>query len=190
MKKYLSILMLALSLTSCGAFLGGMSAMYGPSGSYNAYDNLWSSAPTYSSATTVPAALNPATAVENAARSINSNLSSQMSQSWDNAAKEEAVRQQQMKAAANDFWEHPERWVDTGSNGSSVNTTANTTRSTQSTSASGHMCRLCHGSGSKVREIWSGNKTSTKWCSQCQKSVGLGHSHTRCDLCGGDGWCN
>lgn len=53
---------------------------------------------------------------------------------------------------------------------------------------SGHKCRLCGGSGRKKVEAWSGDKTSTKWCSECHKNVGMGHSHKSCDLCGGDGW--
>ena len=57
-------------------------------------------------------------------------------------------------------------------------------------SSSGHRCNLCNGTGRKVRESWSGDKTSTKWCNECNKRVGMGHSHTKCDLCGGDGWCD
>lgn len=58
------------------------------------------------------------------------------------------------------------------------------------TQSSGHRCTLCNGTGRKIRENWSGNKTSTKWCNECNKQVGLGHYHTTCDLCGGDGWVN
>lgn len=57
-------------------------------------------------------------------------------------------------------------------------------------SSSGHRCNLCNGTGRKVRESWSGDKTSTKWCNECNRNVGMGHSHTKCDLCGGDGWCD
>jgi hypothetical protein len=54
---------------------------------------------------------------------------------------------------------------------------------------SGHKCRLCDGTGKKISEPYLGNTNSTKWCSDCQKTVYVAHSHIRCDLCGGDGWC-
>lgn len=55
---------------------------------------------------------------------------------------------------------------------------------------SGHRCNLCNGTGRKVSMVHPGNASQTKWCGECGKTVGTGHFHTNCDLCGGDGWCD
>lgn len=59
--------------------------------------------------------------------------------------------------------------------------------STTSTSSSstGRVCSLCKGTGLKIAEHYSAGQT--KWCSTCNKTVGTGHQHVRCDLCKGTG---
>lgn len=141
-------------------------------GGYNPYANFWNNA-SYTTSSAVPAA---------ATRSVQNNIYDEF---WDNAAKEAQTQQKYIENTAKDYWEHPERHQNTQTSGVSGSST--TTRSHQ-TSSSGHQCRLCGGSGRKVRETWTSDKTSTKWCSECSKKVGLGHSHTQCDLCHGSGW--
>lgn len=57
-----------------------------------------------------------------------------------------------------------------------------------STGSSGSKCRLCNGTGRKISLVHPGDATQTKWCSECNKTVGTGHFHTQCDLCRGTGW--
>ena len=134
----------------------------------------------------MPYGLQPNVAAEAAAQSVMNNVTSGI---WENASKEEQQRQANMEAYAKEVWKNPNVYQTVPvqqSGGSSVPTT--TTTNSGGSSSSGHKCRLCGGSGRKVRESWVGDKTSTKWCNECNKSVGMGHSHTQCDMCGGDGW--
>lgn len=48
-------------------------------------------------------------------------------------------------------------------------------------------CRLCKGSGIKIKEVWMGG-SQTKWCETCKKNVYIGHQHVRCDICKGTGY--
>jgi len=113
----------------------------------------------------VPYGLQPNVAADAAAKTVMNNVTSNI---WNNGV--------------------PVTPVPTSGGGSYVNSSSGSSQS--SSAGSGHRCRLCNGTGRKVRESWASDKTSTKWCSECKKSVGMGHSHTSCDLCGGDGWCD
>ncbi len=53
-------------------------------------------------------------------------------------------------------------------------------------SSGSHQCRLCGGTGMKIKEDWMGG-SETKWCNTCNKNVYITHSHVRCDACGGRG---
>lgn len=57
-----------------------------------------------------------------------------------------------------------------------------------SSSSSSRKCSLCKGTGLKITEHYSAG--TTKWCATCKKTVGTGHQHVRCDLCGGTGTLN
>ena len=161
-------------LTSCGAFLDGMANMYGTSRGYNPYANFWDNAP-------VPSTLDPSAASSAAANAAMKNMTNGF---WDQAAKDEANKQKMFKAAAEEMWNNPQALQNVQSqNGNTGVTSGGST----SRSVSSGACRLCGGSGIKVRETWVSNKTATKWCSECGKNVGLGHSHTQCDLCRGTG---
>lgn len=61
--------------------------------------------------------------------------------------------------------------------------------STQTQNTKGHQCPLCKGKGRKIVEnYWGQSGDQTKWCDECYQRVGIGHTHHKCDLCGGDGW--
>lgn len=46
-------------------------------------------------------------------------------------------------------------------------------------------CRLCHGTGKKIKEYYGAGQRT--WCSICNKEVSVGHKHVTCDLCHGTG---
>lgn len=188
MKRYsfiASLFTIMLILTSCssnfwegmaagmGGFGGGMygGGMYG-GGMYGGGASMYSG---------VPYGLQPNVAADAAASSVMNNVTSNV---WNNANEGQKI----IDNMAKDVWKNgvPATPVQTG--GGSSTSSSSSSRSTSS--SSGHRCNLCKGTGRKVRESWSGDKTSTKWCNECNKSVGMGHSHTNCDLCGGDGWCD
>ena len=53
----------------------------------------------------------------------------------------------------------------------------------------GHQCKLCKGKGRKIVEhYWGQSGDKTKWCYECNKRVGIAHTHKLCDSCGGKGW--
>lgn len=56
---------------------------------------------------------------------------------------------------------------------------------TQQNTTQKSVCRLCKGTGLKIKEHYSSGQR--KWCYTCNKEVGTGHLHVRCDLCNGTG---
>lgn len=183
--------------SSCASVVNGFVSLYGndnynphvtPGGgsTYNPYANFWNNAST--STTSVPAALDPNTAADAAYKQVMNNVTSDF---WENAAKEEQQKKQVIDAVAKDVWEHPENYqtvpVQSGS-GVSTSTNGTVSGSNNTSGTAGHQCNLCGGTGRKIRLIHPADATQTKWCSECNKSVGTGHFHTRCDLCGGSGW--
>ena len=130
----------------------------------------------------VPYGLQPNVAADAAAKTIMNNIISNM---WNNVGESQKI----IENMAKDVWKNgvPATPVQTGGGGS---TGGGSVGGSSRSSSSGHRCNLCNGTGRKVRESWSGDKTSTKWCNECNKRVGMGHSHTKCDLCRGDGWCD
>lgn len=183
----LFVIIVSAALTSCGSILDGLSSMYGGGygGGYDPYAGFWNSP----AATTVPASLNPTTAADAAAKQGISNVTSGY---WDNVGKAGQQVQNTIDAVAKDVWANPEKYQGTpveGSNsGSGTASSGTVAGSRSSSSSSGHQCRLCNGTGRKISLIHPANNTQTKWCTECKKTVGTGHSHTTCDLCGGDGW--
>ena len=88
------------ALSSCGSIVNGFVSLYGNenydpyvapgNGVANSYANFWNNAST--SATSVPAALDPVNAANAAAATMNANLQNQMKVYWENAAKDEQQR--------------------------------------------------------------------------------------------------
>ena len=94
------------------------------------------------------------------------------------------------EAYAKDYWEHPEKYenvpVQSG-NGVGSSTVSGTVSGNNSSGMSGQQCRVCGGTGRKISLVHPGDATETKWCSECNKTVGTGHFHTQCDNCRGTG---
>lgn len=63
---------------------------------------------------------------------------------------------------------------------SNSNTNSNSSAQTKT------LCRLCGGTGLKIKEHYSAGQH--KWCTICNKEVGTGHLHVTCDLCHGSGY--
>ena len=55
-----------------------------------------------------------------------------------------------------------------------------------SSSQKQHSCYECGGTGSVVKETYTGTD-KTKWCDTCKKNVSFGHYHTTCTSCRGKG---
>lgn len=94
MKKFLILTFILGGLTSCGSLLDGLASMYGGGyggSNYNPYENFWNNAST--NATSVPAALNPNTAVDAAYKST---MNSMTSGFWENAAKDEQQKNRRL----------------------------------------------------------------------------------------------
>lgn len=64
---------------------------------------------------------------------------------------------------------------------------SNTNTQTKEYQPSNHKCRVCNGTGMKVKETWMGG-SDTKWCGICNKKVYITHQHVRCDNCNGKGY--
>lgn len=174
-----TVLLLVFILTSCSStFWNAMGTGFGNL-SGGMYGGMYSGASMYGG---VPYGLQPDVAADAAAKNIMNNITTNM---WNDVNEGQRVVENMTK----DVWKDgvPVTPVQTSSNSSTNSSSSN---SQSSSSGSGHRCNLCNGTGRKVRESWVGDKTSTKWCNECNKSVGMGHSHTKCDLCGGDGWCD
>lgn len=80
-----------------------------------------------------------------------------------------------MLGLSNDFSGGVDNYIGNGSSNSTPS----------STSTSSRKCTLCNGTGLKIKEYYSAGMT--KWCATCQKNVGTGHQHVRCDMCNGTG---
>ena len=193
---FVSIFILLCTSYSCGSIVNGLASLYGNDnynpnvtpggGDYNPYSNFWNNAST--STTSLPAALDPNTAADAAYKSTMNNMTSGF---WENAAKDEQQRKQMVDAVAKDVWEHPENYqnvpVQSGSGIGSSAGGGTVSGSNSSSGVSGQQCRVCGGTGQKIRLIHPGDATQTKWCSECNKTVGTGHFHTQCDNCRGTG---
>lgn len=192
MKKFLILTFILGGLTSCGSLLDGLASMYGGGyggSNYNPYENFWNNAST--NATSVPAALNPNTAVDAAYKST---MNSMTSGFWENAAKDEQQKKQKIDAVAKDVWEHPENYqnvpVQSGGVGSSAGsgTVSSSSRSSgsRSNTSSSRQHDLCNGTGkcnscNGTGSIWKGYGMSGKTkCPNC-------HGSGRCSGCNGTG---
>lgn len=79
-------------------------------------------------------------------------------------------------------------YVPLNTSGSTPNSSSSYPSGSGSSSGS-HVCRLCNGTGMKVKEYYTGSATTgkRKWCDTCHKEVRFSHYHVRCDLCNGKG---
>lgn len=75
------------------------------------------------------------------------------------------------------------------SGGSSVGSGSGSSGTSGSSTSGSNVCRLCGGTGKKIKEYYTGSAVTgkTKWCSTCNKEVRLAHYHVTCDLCKGKG---
>ena len=188
MNRLIVFLAAAMLFISCGSFMDGLASMYGGGygGGYNPYANFWNNAST--SATTVPAALDPVNAANAAATTMNANLQNQMKDYWDNAAKDEQQRQKMAEAYAKDYWEHPEKYQNVpvqsgngvGSSTGNGTVSGNNTSGSRSSSSSSRKHERCLGSG----KCNSCNGTGSIW-----KGYGL-TGKIQCPNCHGSGICS
>ena len=79
---------------------------------------------------------------------------------------------------------HGQGWVPLGTGGTSGSSSSYSSGSSRGSSG-GKICRLCNGTGKKIKEYYSSGQH--KWCETCKKEVVVAHYHVVCDLCGGDG---
>ncbi|CCZ15288.1 putative uncharacterized protein [Prevotella sp. CAG:487] len=75
------------------------------------------------------------------------------------------------------------------SGGTSVGSGSGSSGTSGSSTSGSNVCRLCGGTGKKIKEYYTGSAVTgkTKWCSTCNKEVRLAHYHVTCDLCKGKG---
>lgn len=75
------------------------------------------------------------------------------------------------------------------SGGSSVGSGSGSSGTSGSSTSGSNVCRLCGGTGKKIKEYYTGSAVTgkTKWCDTCNKEVRLAHYHVTCDLCKGKG---